>query len=69
MGLACIIIPHIMFYCVMGDNFGGLIPNWLLWFTAALHMLYMVNIRKYFRISIIWMESKPDGQVKLYLQF
>lgn len=53
----------------MGDNFGGLIPNWLLWFTAALHMLYMVNIGKYFRISIIWMESKPDGQVKLYLQF
>ncbi|CAD8117397.1 unnamed protein product [Paramecium sonneborni] len=41
MGLACIILPHILFFFVMGDNFAGFIPNWLLWFTAFLHMLYM----------------------------
>ncbi|CAD8097315.1 unnamed protein product [Paramecium primaurelia] len=41
MGLACIILPHILFFFVMGDNFAGFIPNWLLWLTALLHMLYM----------------------------
>ncbi|CAD8205500.1 unnamed protein product [Paramecium octaurelia] len=41
LGLICVIIPHIVFYFVMGDTFNGFIPNWLLWFTATLHMLYM----------------------------
>ncbi|CAD8199584.1 unnamed protein product [Paramecium octaurelia] len=41
MGLACIILPHILYFFVMGDNFAGFIPNWLLWLTALLHMLYM----------------------------
>jgi cadmium resistance protein CadD (predicted permease) len=62
MGLTCIIVPHIAFYFVMGDNFGGFVPNWLLWFTAALHMLYMV-FSIVIRISTTWMANKLAEQV------
>ncbi|CAD8112784.1 unnamed protein product [Paramecium sonneborni] len=41
LGLICVIIPHISFYLVMEDNFKGSIPNWLLWSTTILHLLYM----------------------------
>ncbi|CAD8048632.1 unnamed protein product [Paramecium primaurelia] len=41
LGLICIIICHILFYFVMGDNFQGTIPDWLLWTTFILHMIYM----------------------------
>ena len=70
MGLTCIVVPHIAFYVVMGDNFGGYVPNWLLWFTAVLHMLYMVYMY-IIRILTTWMANKLAGQVciKIFRKF
>jgi len=53
-GLACIVIPHLLFLFVMGYGpFEGDVPTWLLWVTVVLHLAYMVNIENIFRISII----------------
>ena len=53
-GLACIVIPHLLFLFVMGYGpFEGDVPTWLLWVTVVLHLAYMVFSKYVFRILTI----------------
>lgn len=53
-GLACIVIPHLLFLFVMGYGpFEGDVPTWLLWVTVVLHLAYMVFSKYIFRILTI----------------